>query len=140
MSGYRRVPKGIAHATAGSADRLRQAALGEAERVYLHGVTSSRASDAMNRVLEADPDPAALVHFSDAENALRLAFAGEAAEIERMLEFAGFPSGRRRYAIEQLERMRAVAAGHYEQGYAATNRRSFEGALADLRSRPTAAG
>ncbi|WP_217924701.1 hypothetical protein [Miltoncostaea oceani] len=133
VEGFGRVPKGVADAINGAIDRLRRAALGEAEAVYLHGVISSRASSSLNLVLEEDPDVAPLVRFTDRENALRLALAAEAGELAQALDYAGFPASRRRFAEAQLVRMREAAAGHYERPYAGTNSRSFRGALTDLR-------
>lgn len=133
VAGYARVPRSVTDAVTGAVDRLRRAALGEGELVYLHGVISGRASSALNRILAAEPDLAPLVRFSDRENALRLALAGEAYELEQALTYAGFPRSRRRFAEAQLARMRGAAAGHYELSYASTNARSFQGALAELR-------
>lgn len=130
---HSRIPKSLAGMVEGSAHRMAQAALGEGEKTYLYGIDAGRASAAMSDVMEAQPAAAPLIHFSDRENSMRIGFAYEAAEIERMLAFAGFPKSRRRFAEEQIARMRMVAAGGYERAFASTNSRSFESAIGEIR-------
>lgn len=134
VAGYSRVAKGLSGQAAGSVDRLRRAALGEAEPVYLYGAVQGAAAQALTQVITDDADATPVTELSDRENAMRLALAHEAAELERMLEFASFPKSRIPFAHEQVSRMRKVAAGHYELAYASTNSRSFEGAMRDLRA------
>lgn len=137
IEGYSRVPKALREMAAVSAENLRRAARGDGEDVYLHSSwISGRAAASLNAVIEAAEDPLAITACTDAENTLRLALAHEASQIDRMLEFSGFPRSRRRIAVERAAAMRLAAAGHPARAYAGQNARSFAGPLADLEADP----